>query len=261
MSDFDRNTTARYGAGVASAEAGAVDQGLRSYMLSVYNYMTVGLAITGLFAIGVFMAAVTNNPAGAVGEIANGMYLTSFGYAIFASPLKWLIMLAPLGLVFFLSARISKMSVSAAQITFWVFAALMGMSLSSIFMVYTGASIGRVFFITAASFGALSLYGYTTKKDLSGFGSFLIMGLFGLIIASLVNIFLQSTAMQFVVSVLGVLIFAGLTAYDTQRIKEMYFFGDDVAVAGRKAVMGALSLYLNFINMFTMLLSLFGNRE
>lgn len=261
MSDYDRNATARYGAGVAHAEAGAVDQGLRSYMLSVYNYMALGLAITGLFAIGVFMAAVTSDPSGAAVQVRDGVYLTSFGYALFASPLKWVIMLAPLGLVFFLSARISSMSVSAAQMTFWAFAALMGMSLSSIFLVYTGASIGRVFFITAASFGALSLYGYTTKRDLSGFGSFLIMGLFGIIIASVVNLFLGSTMLQFVVSVAGVLIFAGLTAYDTQRIKEMYFVGDDAVAAGRKAVMGALSLYLNFINMFTMLLSLFGNRE
>jgi FtsH-binding integral membrane protein len=261
MSDYDRNATARYGAGVAHAEAGAVDQGLRSYMLSVYNYMTLGLAITGLFAVGAYMAAVTTDPAGAAAQFREGLYLTSFGYALFVSPLKWVIMLAPLGLVFFLSARIGSMSTGAAQTTFWVFAALMGLSLSSIFLVYTGASIGRVFFITAASFGALSLYGYTTKKDLSGMGSFLIMGLFGLIIASVVNIFLGSSMLQFVVSVAGVLIFAGLTAYDTQRIKEMYFYGDEVAVAGRKAIMGALSLYLNFINMFTMLLSLFGNRE
>ncbi|GGE42926.1 membrane protein [Agaricicola taiwanensis] len=261
MSDFDRNATARYGAGVARAEAGAVDQGLRSYMLSVYNYMTFGLAITGLFAIGIFMASVTSDPAGAAAQVREGMYLTNFGYAMFVSPLKWLVMLAPLGLVFFLSARIGTMSVGAAQTTFWIFSALMGMSLSSIFMVYTGASIARVFFITAASFGALSLYGYTTKRDLTAMGSFLIMGLFGIIIASVVNIFLGSSMLQFVVSVAGVLIFAGLTAYDTQRIKEMYFFGDDVAVAGRKAVMGALSLYLNFINLFTMLLSLLGNRE
>lgn len=261
MSDYDRNATARYGAGVARAEAGAVDQGLRSYMLSVYNYMTVGLAITGLFAIGVFMASVTTDPAAAVAQTQNGILLTNIGSLLFTSPLRWVVMLAPLGLVFFLSARISSMSVSAAQTTFWVFAALMGMSLSSIFMVYTGGSIARVFFITAASFGALSLYGYATKRDLSGFGTFLVMGLIGLIIAMVVNIFLQSSAMQFIVSCAGVLIFAGLTAYDTQRIKEMYFQDDEAATAGRKAIMGALALYLDFINMFTMLLSLFGNRE
>jgi FtsH-binding integral membrane protein len=189
------------------------------------------------------------------------MHLTSFGYALFASPLKWVVLLAPLGMVFFLSARIHKMSAASGQIAFYVFAALMGLSLSSIFLVYTGASIGRVFFITAAAFGALSLWGYTTKRDLSGMGSFLVMGLFGIIIASLVNLFLGSTMVQFVVSVLGVLIFSGLTAYDTQRIKEMYYALDDSDTMGRKAILGALSLYLDFINLFTMLLSLFGNRE
>ena len=261
MSDYDRNATARFGTGVARGAERAVDLGLRDYMLSVYNYMALGLAITGLAAIGTFMAAVTGDPTGAAAQVREGVYLTSFGYALFASPLKWLVILAPLGLVFFLSARISSMSVSGAQIAFWVFAGLMGLSLSSIFLVYTGGSIARVFFITAASFGALSLYGYTTKRDLSGMGSFLIMGLFGIIIASVVNIFLGSTMLQFVVSVVGVLVFAGLTAYDTQRIKEMYDVNDDGTLAGRKAIMGALSLYLNFINMFTMLLSLFGNRE
>jgi FtsH-binding integral membrane protein len=170
-------------------------------------------------------------------------------------------MLAPLAMVFFLSFRINSMSVAAAQTTFWVYAALMGLSLSSIFLVFTGQSIVQTFFVTAASFGALSLYGYTTKKDLSGFGTFLIMGLFGLIIASIVNIFLQSSAMGFAISVIGVLIFAGLTAYDTQKIKEMYYDGDDVAVMGRKAIMGALTLYLDFINLFTFLLQFMGNRD
>jgi hypothetical protein len=180
---------------------------------------------------------------------------------IFVSPLKWVIMLAPLGMVFFLSARVQKMSVQSGQIAFWAFAALMGASLSSIFLVYTHGSIAQVFFITAATFGGLSLYGYTTKKDLSGWGSFLMMGLIGIIIAMIVNIFLASSALQFAISVIGVLVFAGLTAYDTQSIKEGYYAGDGDTVTGQKAIMGALRLYLDFLNMFLMLLSLFGNRE
>ena len=246
----ERNASARYGS-VSHQYAGEIDQGLRSYMLKVYNYMAIGLAVTGVVAFGASNAAVD-----ATGQ------LTSFGQAIYLSPLKWVIMLAPLAAVFFLSFRIERMSVGAAQATFWGYAALVGLSLSSIFLIYTGQSISQVFFVTAAAFGALSLYGYTTSRDLSGFGSFLIMGLFGIIIASIVNIFLASSALQFAISVIGVLVFAGLTAYDTQRIKEMYFAGDDYATAGRKAIMGALSLYLNFINMFVMMLQLFGqNRE
>ena len=186
---------------------------------------------------------------------------TSFGSFIFASAFKWVVIFAPLAMVFFLSARINSMSLSGAQIAFWVFAALMGLSIASIFLVYAHASIARVFFITAASFGALSLYGYTTQRDLSAWGSFLFMGLIGIIIAMLVNLFLASTALQFAISVIGVLIFAGLTAYDTQQIKEMYYVGDDGTVAGRKAVMGALRLYLDFINLFMMLLQLFGDRR
>ncbi|MDX6806062.1 Bax inhibitor-1/YccA family protein [Terrihabitans rhizophilus] len=260
MANFDRYGNARLGAG-ARTEAGVIDQGLRSYMGSVYNYMTIGLAITGLVAIGAFMAAVTDNPAGAAAQYRDGVYLTSIGYALFVSPLKWVIMLAPLGMVFFLSARLNSMSVGAAQAAFWTFAGLMGLSLSTIFLVYTGESIARVFFITAAAFGALSLFGYTTKRDLSAFGTFLVMGLFGLIIAMLVNIFLQSSMMQFIISVAGVLVFSGLTAYDTQRIKEMYYAEADGTSLGRMAISGALALYLDFINLFTMLLSLFGNRE
>ncbi|GLK79909.1 Bax inhibitor-1/YccA family protein [Methylopila turkensis] len=259
MSDFQRNAWGRTAVGGATTSA-VVDQGLRSYMLSVYNYMSLGLAITGFAAIGAFMLSVTSDPASAVAT-ARGMQLTQFGYALFASPLKWVVMLAPLGMVFFLSARLHKMSPAAGQIAFYVFAGLMGLSLSSIFLVYTGASIARVFFITAAAFGALSLWGYTTKRDLSGMGTFLIMGLFGIVIASLVNIFIGSTMVQFVVSVVGVLVFSGLTAYDTQRIKESYYGGYDGDTLSRSAIMGALSLYLNFINLFTMLLSLFGNRE
>ncbi len=234
----------------AGAQAGAViDQGLRTYMLKVYNLMALGLAITGIAAFAAFQFA-----------FADGQ-LTAFGQAIYVSPLKWVVMLAPLALVFFLSFRINSMSVSAAQTTFWIYAGLMGLSLSSIFLVYTGQSIVQTFFVTAASFGGLSLYGYTTKRDLSGMGSFLVMGLFGLIIASIVNIFLGSSALDFAISVLGVLIFAGLTAWDTQKIKEMYFEADGAEVAGRKAIMGALTLYLDFVNLFLFLLRFLGNRE
>ena len=246
----------------------AVDEGLRAYMLRVYNYMAAGIALTGLVAYVMFTYAVTSDPAlaassgGRIMALHRGMYLTPFGQLIYVSPLKWVIMLAPLGFVFFLSWRIYKMSVGAAQIAFWVFAAAMGASLSSIFLVYTGQSITQVFFVTAAAFGALSLWGYTTKKDLSGWGSFLIMGVFGIIIASLVNIFLQSSALQFAISVIGVLVFAGLTAYDTQRIKDTYFeIAGDATATAKAAIMGALNLYLDFINMFVMLLQLFGNRE
>jgi uncharacterized protein len=253
MSDFDRNIASARGYGADRAVA--VDAGLRAYMISVYNYMAAAVAVTGLVAFITFQQAIVTNDAGAITG------LTSFGQTIFNTPLKWVIILSPLALVFALSYGIQRFSFSTAQMLFWAFAALMGLSMASIFMVFTGTSIARVFFITAASFGALSLYGYTTKRDLSPIGSFLIMGLFGLIIASLVNIFLASSAMQFVISVVGVLIFAGLTAYDTQRIKEMYDVNDDGTVAGRKAIMGALSLYLDFVNMFTMLLQLFGDRR
>ncbi len=260
---------APYGMPRTSAETQAmIDQGLRSYMLSVYNYMAIGLAVTGLAALGLFMLSTTNDAnlaaqtaRGGVAALRNGLFLTPLGYTLYASPLKWLIMLAPLGLVFFLSFRVDKMSVGAAQATFWIYAALVGVSLATVLMVFTGSSVARVFFITAASFGALSLWGYTTKRDLSGWGSFLFMGLIGIIIASIVNIFLGSGTLQWVISVIGVLVFSGLTAYDTQNIKEMYFEGDDQAVMGRKAIMGALTLYLDFINLFTMLLHLLGNRE
>ncbi|PSJ62078.1 Bax inhibitor-1/YccA family protein [Pseudaminobacter soli (ex Li et al. 2025)] len=246
----------------AGARAGAViDEGLRAYMLKVYNLMALGLAITGVAALATMMLATTNDPATAVATLANGKMLTSAGVALYGSPLKWVVMLAPLGMVFFLSARIQTVTVSGAQTAFWVFAGLMGLSLSSIFLVYTAQSIVQTFFITAAAFGALSLWGYTTRRDLSGMGTFLVMGVFGLIIAMVVNIFLQSSALQFAISSIGVLVFAGLTAYDTQSIKEMYFEDDDVMVAGRKAIMGALRLYLDFINLFTFLLQFLGNRE
>lgn len=252
MAEFDRQGYART-TGVPRSDAHVIDEGLRAYMIRVYNYMAAGVAITGVVAYATFMMAVA--------QTAAGVQLTEFGAFLFNSPFKWVVMLAPLGMVFYLSARINSMSVSGAQIAFWSFAALMGLSLASIFLVYAHGSIARVFFISAAAFGGLSLYGYTTKKDLSGWGSFLIMGLIGIILASLVNIFLASSALQFAVSVIGVLVFAGLTAYDTQRIKEMYYVGDGAATMGKKAIMGALSLYLDFINLFLMLLSLFGNRE
>ncbi|VAW10949.1 Inner membrane protein YbhL [hydrothermal vent metagenome] len=250
MADFQRQTM---GAGVRTGADATIDQGLRAYMLKVYNYMASGIAITGIVAYLAFTMAFVQTPV--------GLQYTELGATLYGSPLKWVIMLAPLGMVFFLSARIQKMSASGAQVAFWIFAGLMGLSLASIFAVYTGNSIARVFFITAAAFGGLSLYGYTTKKDLSGWGSFLIMGLIGIIIAMIVNIFLASSAMQFAISVIGVLVFAGLTAYDTQSIKEMYYAGDGEATMGRKAIMGALRLYLDFINLFLMLLMLFGNRE
>ncbi|MBC8050024.1 MAG: Bax inhibitor-1/YccA family protein [Chitinophagales bacterium] len=259
MAEYDRITPNR--AQVGARPAQAVDEGLRAYMLGVYNYMAIGLAITGLVAYAVFQMAITQDQASAVATLRNGTMLTEFGRLIFVSPLKWVLFLAPLALVFIFAARINSMSVPAAQATFWIYAALVGASIASIFVVYTQGSIARVFFITAASFGALSLYGYTTKKDLSSWGKFLFIGLVGIIIASLVNLFVGSTALQFAISVIGVLVFAGLTAYDTQQIKENYYAGDDQLTAGRKSIMGALSLYLNFLNMFLMLLSLFGNRE
>ncbi|GGB38807.1 membrane protein [Roseibium aquae] len=260
MSTFDRNQQAAYSLAGTRAEAG-IDEGLRAYMLGVYNYMTYGLALTGLFALGTFMMATTQDPSAAAAQFGNGMMLTSLGAALYGSPLKWVVMLAPLGMVLWLSFRIQSMSASTAQVMFLVYAAVMGVSLSSIFLVYTGGSIARVFFITAAAFGALSLFGYTTKKDLSGWASFLFMGLIGIVIASIVNIFIGSSALQFAVSVIGVLVFAGLTAYDTQQIKEMYYEGDGHEVATKKSIMGALRLYLDFINLFLMLLQLFGNRE
>ena len=270
MSDFDRNAAAaQYGRSLNRAEAAVVDEGLRAYMLRIYNYMGLGLAITGLAALGIYLLSVTGDPAaaarGATGSalaLRTGVYLTPLGYALFVSPLKWVLFLAPLGLVFFLSYRVESMRTRTALVTFWVYAALVGLSLGSIFMIYTHTSVTRVFFITAASFGALSLWGYTTQRDLTGFGSFLIMGLFGIIIASLVNIFLGSSTLQWVISVVGVLVFAGLTAWDTQRLKNEYVYGTLGGEALEKsAIMGALSLYLDFLNLFVMLMQLLGQRE
>jgi uncharacterized protein len=247
MSDFDRNVAARGG---FADRAATVDAGLRAYMLRVYNYMAAAVALTGVVAWVTFNQAVT----------ASGT-LTPFGHMIFSGPAMMVLMLGTLGLVFFISARINSLQYTTAFTLFMVYAALLGVTLAPIFLVYTGTSITRVFFISAASFGALSLYGYTTRTDLSPIGSFLIMGLFGIIIASLVNIFLASSALQFAISVIGVVVFAGLTAWDTQRIKEMYNSMDDDGAMGRKAIMGALSLYLDFINLFLMMLRLFGDRR
>ena len=260
MSDLDRNYTSPFGRAAGRTDAAAVDAGLRAYMLRIYNYMSIGLAITGLAALGVYMAAVTTDPAGAAAKIGNA-FLTPFGYAMFVSPLKWLFFLAPLVMVMVISFGIDRLRPATAQMLFWVFSALMGISLSSIFLVYTHTSIVRVFFITAASFGALSLYGYVTKRDLTGVGSFAVMGLFGILIAMFVNVFLGSSMLQFIISVVGVLVFSGLTAYDTQRLKNDYIYGyasQGGDIAERAAITGALSLYLNFINLFTFLRHLLG---
>ena len=255
MSDYDRTASARYGAGVARSGVGAIDQGLRAYMIGVYNYMTLGLGITGLVAIGAFKLADVQFAGG------HAVSASAFGQAIYSSPLRWVIIFAPLAVVFFISARINAISAATARNAFLIFAALIGLSLSSLALVYTGVSIGRVFFETAAAFGALSLYGYTTKRDLSAMGSFLMMGLFGLIIASVVNIFLQSTGLQWALSILGIGIFAGLTAWDTQSIKESYYAGAGAEASEKQSIFGALRLYLDFINMFQMLLMLFGDRR
>ena len=221
------------------AEAAAVDVGLRAYMLRVYNYMCVALALTGAVAF-----FVSTSP--------------TLLQAIYGTPLMWVVFLAPLGMVFFLSARIHKMSAGTAQTMFWIFAGLVGLSLASIFIVYTGASVARTFFITAGAFAGLSLVGYTTKRDLSGMRTFLFMGVIGLIIAMVVNMFLGSSGLQLLISVAGVLIFAALTAYDTQQIKLMYYEADSGEVATKKSIIGALKLYLDFLNMFLFLLHILG---
>lgn len=256
MSDFDRNfATARTG---YRADQVAIDAGLRAYMIRVYNYMVAGVALTGVVSWLTYQAAGGDAIQIAGGHISG---LTPFGQAIFSGPLTIVLLLGTLGIVLFMSFRISRLQPSTALTLFMVYAGLLGLMLSSVFLAYTGASITRTFFISAASFGALSLYGYTTQRDLSPVGSFLIMGLFGLILAVVVNVFLKSTGLDFAISVIGVLIFAGLTAWDTQRIKEMYSAMDDGTVVGRKAVMGALSLYLDFINLFLFLLRFLGDRR
>ena len=228
--------------GAAIPDRVLFDEGLRQHMLRVYNYMGLGLVMTGLVA---FIVGTT--PA---------LYVP-----IFSTPLKWVVMLAPLAFVLLFSFRMESMSASGAQTLFWAFCAVMGLSLASIFLVFTGTSIARTFFIAAAMFGATSLYGYTTKRDLSQFGSFLIMGLIGVVIASLVNLFLASSARQFAISVIGIVVFVGLTAWDTQSIKEQYAENFDAESKQKLAVFGAFSLYLNFINIFQLLLNFTGQRE
>ena len=252
MSDFDRNVAAR---GFGAARSAAIDVGLRAYMIRIYNYMAAGVALTGVVAWATFNAAVVTDASGKITA------LTSFGQAIFSGPLTIVLFLGTLGIVFFLSFRINKLQAGTAFVLFMLYAGLLGLMLSSVFLSYTGASITRTFFISAASFGALSLYGYTTQRDLSPIGSFLVMGLFGLILAMVVNMFLKSTGLDFAISAIGVLIFAGLTAWDTQKIKEMYDANDDGTISGRKAVMGALTLYLDFINLFLFLLRFMGDRR
>jgi len=246
MAEYDRRYTTAVRSG-AGAQVEGIDQGLRTFMLGIYNNMALGLAVTGAVAYGVYAWALSN---------------PAVAQALYQSPLRWVVIFAPLLFVFGLSAGISRMQPATARMVFLVYAAVMGVSLSSIFLVYTGVSIARTFFITAASFGALSLYGYTTKRDLSGFGSFLMMGLIGIILASLVNLFLQSSALQFAVSVLGVLLFAGLTAFDTQKLKATYdYVAGDAVAAGRASIIGALQLYLDFINLFMFLLQFMGRRN
>ena len=218
----------------------AIDAGLRAYMLRIYNYMAAGVGLTAVVA---WLTYQFTTP------------------ALLQSPVMWFFILAPLGLVFFMSARINTLSAGTARLLFFVYAATIGVSLSTLLHIYTSASVTRVFFIAAAMFGALSLFGYSTRRDLSGMGSFLFMGLIGIIIASVVNIFLRSTGLDWLVSIVGVGVFAGLTAYDTQRIKSMYNAGDDETTTGRKSAIAALSLYLNFINLFMMLLRLLGGRR
>ncbi len=250
--------------GVAGTRAAEIDAGLRAHMNKVYGTMSVGMLITFAAAWAISGLAVTADAAAGVAQLGVDKYLTQFGYTLYASPLKWVVMFAPLAFVFGFSAMINKMSAATAQLVFYSFAAVMGVSISSIFLVFTGYSIAQVFLITAIAFAGLSLWGYTTKKDISGWGSFLIMGVIGLIVASIVNIFLASSALMFAISAIGVLIFAGLTAYDTQKIKTDYLahaHHGDTEWLGKAAIMGALNLYLDFINMFMLLLQLFGNRE
>ena len=230
----------------SAAQAASIDVGLRAYMLGVYNHMTTALALTGFAAFATKWAVLS---------------VPGVGQLLFGSPLAYVIMFAPIGMVLWLSVRINKMSAPKARNLFYAYAAIMGISLSTILLAYTGSSVARAFFITAGAFAGLSIYGYTTKRNLSALGSFLMIGVVGLLLASIANIFIGSTQMEFLISIVGVFLFAGLTAYDTQRIKSMYSAGDDASVAGRKSIFGALVLYLDFINMFLFLVRLIGNRE
>ena len=246
----------------ATTATDTIDQGLRAYMLRVYNYMIMGLAVTGLASAALYMLSVTTDAGAAAAALPGGLYLTKLGATLFLSPLRWVVLFSPIALALYLQVRISRMSVGGALTAFVVYAGMIGASVGTISMlVYTGSSIAQVFFITAAAFGGLSLWGYTTRRDLSGMGSFLIMGAWGLFVAFLVNAFLHSAMITWVGSVAGVGIFAGLTAYYTQTIKDMYYVGDDGTVAGRKAVLGALVLYISFVNLFMMLLNLMGSRR
>ncbi|MDE0850570.1 Bax inhibitor-1/YccA family protein [Yoonia sp.] len=243
----------------------AIDEGLRAHMNKVYSTMSVGTLVTFAAAWAIAGLATTTDPSTAVAQLSENVYLTGLGSALYLSPLKWVVMFAPLAFIFFgFGAALKRLPASGVQTVFYMFAALMGLSLSSIFIVFTGMSIAQVFLITSISFAGLSLWGYTTKKDISAWGSFLIMGVIGLIVASIANMWFQSGAMGFAISLLGVLIFAGLTAYDTQKIKTEYLahaaHGDKEWLA-KSAIMGALNLYLDFINMFMFLLQLLGNRE
>lgn len=240
MSKFEDKTIWQAQKGINSLEG--IDMGLRSYLTRVYMFMALGLFLTGTVAY-----TVANIP-----EMMQFIFGTSF---------HWVVIFAPFALVFFISFRINSLSYSTAQALFWVYAAMLGMSLASIFLIYTGASIARVFFISSSMFGFMSFYGYTTRKDLSGMGSFMFMGLIGVVIASLINLFLQSSAMQFIISIISVIVFTGLTAYDTQAIKLMYYEGDNSEVMGKKALMGALRLYLDFLNIFLAMLQLLGDRR
>ena len=256
MSDYDRNVAAFPGA--RAGQSVAVDAGLRAHMIRVYNYMAGAVGLTGIVSWLTYQASGGD----AIRIVGRGITgLTPFGELVMGGYSPIILMLATLGLVFFISFRINRLQYTTALGLFMLYAALLGAALSTIFVQYTGTSITQVFFISAASFGALSLYGYTTQRDLSAFGAFLIMGLFGVVIAMIVNIFLQSGMLALVISVVGVLVFAGLTAWDTQKVKEMYDVNDDGTVSGRKAVMGALTLYLDFINLFLMMLRLFGDRR
>lgn len=258
MSDYEQMYNS------ADVRALNVDQGLRAHMNKVYATMSVGLLITALAAWAIAGLATTTDPAVAAGQLRNGQYLTSFGEAIYFSPLRWVVLLAPLAMVFLFGAVLNRISAAGAQLYFYVYASLVGISLSSVFIIYTGMSITQTFLVTAIAFAGLSLWGYTTKKDISGWGSFLIMGVIGLIVAMIVNMFLKSDAMAFAISAIGVLIFAGLTAYDTQKIKTDYIahaHAMDNEWLGKSAIMGALHLYLDFVNMFLFLLQFLGNRE
>ncbi len=242
MANWDpRSTAAAAAAASAGTQADVRDAGLRSYMLSVYNTMASGVLLTGIVALLFARSGLAEQ--------------------VLTTPLRWLVMLAPLGFVMVLSFGINRLSTTAAQGIYWAFTVVMGLSMSSIFLVYTGESVATTFFATAAAFAGLSLYGYTTKRDLSAFGTFLIMGVVGLLVAMVINIFVQSTALQMAISFIGVLLFAGLTAYDTQKIKSMYFYVAGSDMVGKSVIMGALTLYLDFINMFTFLLQFMGDRR